>query len=125
MGLFRTVGYGGDSGSIKDIERAGLVIIVGANTAESHPVLATRIKQSHKLRGQKLVVADLRKNEMARRADIHLQPRPGTALVWLSPLSPYLIDRGLTKTTFIPQSVNHFPYYPNSLAPFPMHFSTI
>jgi formate dehydrogenase major subunit len=76
MGLFRTVGYGGDSGSIKDIERAGLVIIVGANTAESHPVLATRIKQSHKLRGQKLVVADLRKNEMARRADIHLQPRP-------------------------------------------------
>jgi formate dehydrogenase major subunit len=52
MGLFRTVGYGGDSGSIKDLERASLVIIVGANTAESHPVLATRIKRAHKLRGQ-------------------------------------------------------------------------
>src|SRR5437660_9707610 len=41
MGLFRTVGYGGDSGSIRDIENAGLVIIIGSYTAEAHPVLAT------------------------------------------------------------------------------------
>ena len=40
QGLFRTVGYGGDSGSIADIEHATLVMIVGANTAENHPVLA-------------------------------------------------------------------------------------
>ncbi|MCU1251076.1 MAG: formate dehydrogenase, alpha subunit, partial [Edaphobacter sp.] len=70
MGLQRTVGYGGDSGSIADIEMAGLVIIVGANPAENHPVLATRVKRSHKHRGQRLIVADLRKNEMAERADI-------------------------------------------------------
>jgi FdhD/NarQ family/Molybdopterin oxidoreductase len=75
-GLWRTVGYGGDSGSISDIEQAGLVLIIGSNTAESHPVLATRVKRSHKLNGQKLIVADLRENEMARRADIHLHPRP-------------------------------------------------
>ncbi|HEY0256471.1 MAG TPA: molybdopterin-dependent oxidoreductase, partial [Candidatus Methylacidiphilales bacterium] len=75
-GLFRTVGYGGDSGSIRDIENAGLVLIIGSNTAESHPVLATRVKQSHKLRGQKLVVADLRKHEMAERADLFIQPKP-------------------------------------------------
>jgi signal transduction histidine kinase len=47
QGLFRTVGYGGDSGSIKDIENAGLVIIIGSYTAESHPVLATRVKRAH------------------------------------------------------------------------------
>src|SRR6202008_979691 len=82
MGLFRTVGYGRGSGLVKDLERAGLVIIVGGHTAESHPVLATRIKRAHKLRGQKLIVADLRKNEMARRADLHMQPKPGTDLVW-------------------------------------------
>jgi len=76
-GLFRTVGYGGDSGSISDIEQADLVIIIGSNTAESHPVLATRIKRSHKLRGQKLIVSDLRENEMAARADIHLHTRSG------------------------------------------------
>src|ERR1035441_1591659 len=39
---------GGDSGSIADIEQAGLVLIVGSNTAESHPVLATRVKRAHK-----------------------------------------------------------------------------
>ena len=66
IGLFRTVGYGGDSGSISDIEQAGLVLIIGSNTAESHPVLATRVKRAHKLRGQKLIVSDLRENEMAR-----------------------------------------------------------
>jgi formate dehydrogenase major subunit len=123
MGLFRTVGYGGDSGSIKDIEQAGLVIIVGANTAESHPVLATRIKRSHKLRGQKLIVADLRKNEMARRADIHLKPRPGTDLVWLSALSRYIIDQGLAETGFVEQWVNGFEEYKKSLEPFTFEFA--
>ena len=79
-GLFRTVGYGGDSGSISDIEQADLVIIIGSNTAESHPVLATRVKSAHKLRGQKLIVSDLRENEMARRAD--LSCTPGRAPIW-------------------------------------------
>ena len=74
-GLLRTVGYGGDSGSISDIEQADLVVIVGSNTAESHPVLATRVKQAHKLRGQKLIVSDLRKNEMAERADLFICSR--------------------------------------------------
>ncbi|MGH9706210.1 MAG: molybdopterin-dependent oxidoreductase, partial [Candidatus Acidiferrales bacterium] len=83
-GLFRTVGYGGDSGSITDIEQAALVIIIGSNTAESHPVLATRVKRAHKLRGQKLIVADIREHEMARRADLFLHPRPGTDVIWLS-----------------------------------------
>jgi formate dehydrogenase major subunit len=34
-GLFRTVGYGGDSGSISDMEQADLVLIIGSNTAET------------------------------------------------------------------------------------------
>jgi len=72
VGLFRTVGYGGDSGSITDIGQADLVLIVGSNTAESHPVIATRVKRAHKLHGQKLIVSDLRENEMARRADVFL-----------------------------------------------------
>jgi formate dehydrogenase major subunit len=123
MGLFRTVGYGRDSGSIKDLERAGLVIIIGSNTAESHPVLATRIKRAHKLRGQKLVVADLRKNEMARRADLHMQPKPGTDLVWLSAISRYLIDNNLANKNFIDLWVNGIEDYKKSLEPFTMEFA--
>src|ERR1700750_304027 len=114
-GLFRTVGYGGDSGSIRDIENAGLVLIIGSNTAEGHPVAATRVKQAHKLRGQKLVVADLRKHEMAERADLFFQPNPGTDLVWISAITKYILDQGLEKKDFIAKWVTGFDEYKKSL----------
>jgi formate dehydrogenase major subunit len=122
-GLFRTVGYGGDSGSIRDIANAGLVLIIGSNTAESHPVLATRVKSAHKLRGQKLIVSDLREHEMAKRADLFLHPRPGTDMVWLSAISRYLLDNGMADTKFLDQWVNGLDEYRESLAPFTMEFA--
>jgi formate dehydrogenase major subunit len=124
MGLFRTVGYGGDSGSIHDIEKASLVLIVGSNTAESHPVLATRVKRAHKLHGQKLIVADLREHEMARRADVFLHPKPGTDLVWLSAITRYLLDNGLAHDDFLGQWVNRLDEYKKTLAPFTMEFAS-
>jgi formate dehydrogenase major subunit len=123
-GLFRTVGYGGDSGSIKDIEQAGLVVIIGSNTAESHPVLATRVKRAHKLRGQKLIVSDLREHEMARRADIFLHPRPGTDLIWLSAVTRYIFDHGLANQTFIDKWVNKAAEYHKSLGPFTLEMAS-
>jgi formate dehydrogenase major subunit len=122
-GLFRTVGYGGDSGSIRDIENAGLVIIIGSNTAESHPVFATRVKQAHKLRGQKLIVSDLRKHEMAERADLFLHPKPGTDLVWLCAVTRYLLENELASTKFLNQWVNGLEDYQRSLEPFTMEFA--
>ncbi len=123
QGLFRTVGYGGDSGSIRDIENAGLVLIIGSNTAESHPVLATRVKRAHKLHGQKLIVSDLREHEMARRADLFLHPKPGTDIVWLSAVSRYLLENGMANTKFLDQRVNGLEEYKKSLAPFTMEFA--
>src|ERR1700736_536559 len=124
MGLFRTVGYGGDSGSIHDIEKASLVLIVGSNTAESHPVLATRVKRAHKLHGQKLIVADLREHAMARRADVFLHPKPGTDLVWLSAITRYLLENGLAHKDFLRQWVSGLEEYKKSLAPFTMEFAS-
>src|SRR5882724_6614410 len=123
MGLFRTVGYGGDSGSIRDIENASLVIIIGSNTAEAHPVLATRVKRAHKLRGQKLIVSDLRKHEMAERADLFLHPKPGTDLVWISAITRYILDNGLAHTAFLEKWVNGLEDYKKSLGPFTMEFA--
>ena len=120
MGLFRTVGYGGDSGSIGDMEQADLVVIIGSNTAESHPVIATRVKRAQKLRGQKVIVSDLREHEMAQRADIFLRPAPGTDLVWLSAVTKYILDRGLAKTDFLDRWVNGLDAYRRSLEPFTM-----
>ncbi|HUV71236.1 MAG TPA: formate dehydrogenase subunit alpha [Terracidiphilus sp.] len=123
-GLFRTVGYGGDSGSISDIEQAKLVLIIGSNTAESHPVLATRVKRAHKLNGQKLIVSDLRENEMARRADVFLHPRPGTDLLWLSAVTHYILDNGLAKQSFIDTWVNGAEDYRKSLEPFTLEMAS-
>jgi formate dehydrogenase major subunit len=123
MGLFRTVGYGGDSGSITDIEQSGLVLIIGSNTAESHPVLATRVKRAHKLRGQRLIVADLREHEMARRADLFFRPRPGTDLIWLSAVTRYILDNNLADRRFIERWVNGAEAYRQSLETFTMEMA--
>ncbi|RXY98993.1 formate dehydrogenase subunit alpha [Fictibacillus sp. S7] len=123
LGLFRTVGHGGDSGGIKDIQNSDLVIGVGTNTSESHPVLATRIKRAHKLKGQKLIVADLRKHEMAERADLFVRPAPGSDLVWLSAVAKYIIDQGWADDDFIQNRVNGYGNYVESLAPFTLEFA--
>ncbi len=123
-GLFRTVGYGGDSGTIADLERASLVVLIGTNTAESHPVLATRIKRAQKLRGQTVIVGDLRRHEMARRADVFLQPKPGTDLVWLSAVTRYIFDHGLANQSFIDQWVKGADDYRKSLEPFTLEMAS-
>lgn len=123
-GLFRTVGYAGDWGSIEDIHHASLVVIVGANTAEAHPVVATRIKRAHKLHGQRLIVADIRRHEMAERADIFFRPRPGTDLVWLSAVARYAFDQGLEDKEFLSRWVNGVDDYRKSLEPFTLEYAS-
>jgi formate dehydrogenase major subunit len=122
-GLQRTVGYGGDSGSISDIEQAGLIFIIGANPAENHPVLATRVKRSHKHRGQRLIVADIRRHEMAERADIFFRPNPSTDAVWLCAVSKYILDQNLHQPAFIEKWVNNFDAFKTSLEPYTLDYA--
>ncbi|MCY0906794.1 MAG: formate dehydrogenase subunit alpha [Sulfobacillus thermotolerans] len=125
-GLRQTVGFGGDSGSVSDIAQADMVMIVGSNTAESHPVVATRVKRAHKLHGQKLVVVDIRRHEMAERADIFVQPNPGTDGVWILGISKYLIDQDWIDHDFLSQWVTGFEDYKEFLAPYSLeHTRTI
>lgn len=124
MGLWRTVGYGGDSGGInEDIAEAELVISIGSNTAESHPVLATRVKRAQKLHGQKVIVADLRKHELAERADLFVQPVPGSDLVWLSAVTKYILDQGWQDDDFLEQHVNNADEYIKSLEKYTLDYA--
>lgn len=122
-GLMRTVGIGGDSGTIKDIENSDLVIVVGANPAESHPVLATRVKRANKLRDQKLIVADLRKNELVEKSDLHIHPKPGTDLVWLSAVTKYIVDHGWEDKEFLENRVNNMEKYIETLSKFTLEYA--
>ncbi|MCD6009488.1 formate dehydrogenase subunit alpha [Halomonas sp. IOP_31] len=122
-GLFRTVGYGGDAGSIEDIQKAEVVVIVGSNTAENHPVIASRIKAAQKLHGQKVIVIDPRKHEMAERADIYLKPKASTDLILASALSRYMFDNGYADQQFLDKWVNQVDEYRESLEPFTLEFA--
>ncbi|HEY5213293.1 MAG TPA: formate dehydrogenase subunit alpha [Acidobacteriaceae bacterium] len=122
-GLSRTVGIGGDSGTIQDIETADLVIIIGSNTSESHPVLATRIKRSHKHRGQRLIVSDIRMHEMAERADMFIRPNPSTDEVWLQAVTKYIIDTGQQDQAFIDKRVNKWPEFKASLDGYTLEYA--
>ena len=122
-GLQRTVGFGADSGSIADLETAGLIIIIGSNTAENHPVLATRLKRSHKFRGQRHIVADLRRHEMAERADMFIRPNPSTDEVWLNAVAKHILDQGRHRQDFIDKWVHGFEDYKKSLEPFTLEFA--
>lgn len=123
QGLWRTVGYGGDSGSISDIERAALVLTVGTNTSDSHPVIASRIRRAQKLNGQKLVVADLRRHELAQRADVFLQPKPGTDLIWLTAMTRFILEEGLADQAFLTENVNGLADYTQSLDQFTLDYA--
>ncbi|MBS45918.1 MAG: formate dehydrogenase subunit alpha [Nocardioides sp.] len=123
QGLWRTVGYGGDSGSISDLERASLVIMVGTNTADSHPVIASRLRRAQKLNGQVHVVADLRRHTMAQRADHFLKPAPGTDLVWLSAVARCVLDEGWADEAFLKERVSGLDDYRASLAPYTLEYA--
>ncbi len=123
QGLWRTVGYGGDEGTIEDLEMADLILMIGSNTAENHPVISTRLRQAQKHRGQKHIVFDLRRHEMAARADLFIRPNPGTDIVWLSALSRYILDNGLEARDFLAKRVNYLEEYRESLAPFTLEYA--
>lgn len=122
-GLFRTVGYGGDAGTIEDMEKADLIVVVGSNLSENHPVIASKLKAQKKHRGQKWVVFDPRKHEMAERADIHLRPNSSTDMVWASALSRYMFEHGYADQEFLNARVNQIEEYKQSLEPFTMDFA--
>ncbi|MBO1914211.1 molybdopterin-dependent oxidoreductase, partial [Microvirga sp. 3-52] len=108
---------------IKDISEAGLVIIIGANPAEGHPVLATRVKRANKLHGQKLVVADLRKHEMAERSNIFISPKQGTDQVWLMAVTKYMIDQGWHDEEFIKENVHSFDEFKEVLKKYTLDYA--
>lgn len=122
-GLRRTVGLGGDTGSISDLAISDLVIIIGANPAESHPVLSTRLRRAKKLHGQKHIVIDIRKNGMAEKADMLVRPAPGSDLVLLSAVTKYILDQGLEAKSFLAEQVAGLDEYKRSLEKFTLDYA--
>ena len=81
-----------------------MVVVMGANPTEAHPVFGSRLKR--RLReGAKLIVIDPRKIELVSsphiRADYHLPVRPGTNVVVLNALAHVIVNEGLEARDYI------------------------
>ncbi len=99
-GMMETLGASAATNSIQDLDLTQLIMVVGANPTESHPVVGAKIKQAH-WRGVPLIVIDPRRTELARLADLHLQLRPGTNVALLNAMGHVLVKEGLLDQTFI------------------------
>jgi formate dehydrogenase major subunit len=96
------------SGSMREVEKdSDVIFILGANTTESHPVFGAAIKRAVK-RGATLIVADPRRIELARRADIHLQMLPGTDVALLNAMLQHIVAVGLEDREFIARRTHDF-----------------
>ncbi|GIU07904.1 MULTISPECIES: molybdopterin-dependent oxidoreductase [unclassified Shewanella] len=95
-------------GCYQDFELADVVVLVGANTAWTHPVLFKRILAAQKLNGTKLVVVDPRQTATASYADLHLQLKPGSDLALFNGLFCYLADSCRAEQAFIAEHTQGF-----------------
>jgi formate dehydrogenase major subunit len=105
--LLEGIGSGSVSNPVADVAEAELIFLIGANPTVNHPVAASFIKNAVD-RGAKLLIADPRRSQLARRATWHLQFRPDTDVALLNGLLHTIIEEGLVDQDFIQARVNGF-----------------
>jgi formate dehydrogenase alpha subunit len=100
LALRATTGTGAATASYADIERAGFLVVAGANPTEAHPVLGARLKQAA-LRGTPLLVIDPRRIELVGYARQHLALRAGTNVALFNALARVLLEEGLFDRAYV------------------------
>jgi formate dehydrogenase major subunit len=106
------------SGSMREIEEAcDVIFISGANTTETHPVFGALIKRAV-AKGAKLIVADVRRTELADMANIHLQMLPGTDVALYNSMLHHIIASGLVNERFILDRTREFDRLREAVQPY-------
>jgi len=100
VGLAETLGSGAMTNSISCIDQAGLILVIGSNTTEQHPLIGSRILTAAR-RGTGLIVADNRRIRLARHADLHLRHKNGSDVALLNGMMHVIIAEGLADNDFI------------------------
>ncbi len=93
--------------SIPELAEATCILVAGSNTMEAHPLIASYILRAVE-RGAKLIVVDPRDIPLARFADLHLRPTPGTNVAWLNGLMHVILAEGLEDKAFIAERTEGF-----------------
>jgi formate dehydrogenase major subunit len=103
-GLGQTFGTSAGTQDFDSVEHTDVVIVIGANPTDGHPVFASRLKKRLRA-GAKLIVIDPRRIDLVKSAHIkasyHLPLRPGTNVAVVSALSHVIVTEGLMDQGFI------------------------
>lgn len=106
-GLAITLGSGAMTNSIAEIAENDVIFVIGANPTEAHPVIGSMLRRA-KANGAKLIVADPREIDLAKRADIFLQLNPGTNVALVNGMMSVILAEGLEDRDYIDRRTEGF-----------------
>ena len=103
-GLGQTFGTSAGTQDFDSVEQTDVVVVIGANPTDGHPVFASRLKKRLRA-GAKLIVVDPRRIDLVRSAHVeashHLALRPGTNVAVVTALAHVIVTDGLMDEAFI------------------------
>ena len=104
FGLKQTMGESAGTQTFKSIEHTDVIMVIGANPTDGHPVFASRMKRRLR-QGAKLIVIDPRRIDLVKsphvKADYHLPLLPGTNVAMISALAHVIVTEDLVNHAFI------------------------
>ncbi|MGY4830028.1 formate dehydrogenase subunit alpha [Sphaerotilaceae bacterium SBD11-9] len=103
-GLGQTYGTSAGTQTFASVDKADVIMVIGANPTDGHPVFASRMKR--RLReGAKLIVVDPRRIDIVKsphiRAAHHLALKPGTNVAIISALAHVIVTEGLVNEAYV------------------------
>ena len=114
VALLEGIGSGAVSNPVEDVAKADVILIIGSNATENHPVAATFMKNARR-NGSKLIVMDPRRTELARHADYFLQFKPDTDVAMLNGIMNSIIKQNLLDKEFIKNRTENFATFAKHL----------
>ncbi|MEA3471779.1 MAG: formate dehydrogenase subunit alpha, partial [Thermodesulfobacteriota bacterium] len=125
-GLSMAFGSGAMTNSIEDLEDAGVILLIGSNASEQHPLIGRRIIKAVKEKGAALIVADPRQIDFVEFSRLHLQHRPGTDTALINGILHVIIEEGREDLKFIEEHTEGFGEVAKSLEEYsPEHVEKI
>jgi assimilatory nitrate reductase catalytic subunit len=97
-GYKRSFGSDGPPGAYDDFEQADVILLIGANIADNHPILCRRLQANP---GTTLIVVDPRVTKTAMMADLHLPIRPRADLALINGLIHIVIAHDLVDHAYV------------------------
>lgn len=90
-----------------DVDHSDVLLLIGSNTTDAHPIIANRMKKAAK-KGLKIIVVDPRKIAMTKSADQHLQIKVGSDIALMNGMMRVMIKEGLYNESFVSNNAVNF-----------------